>query len=141
MCQNCPQPQGFLAELIDSGLLIDTGVDGLYGRSGLFEEVIARFDDLITRYGGQDGAEIVRFPPAMSRKHFEKSGYLKSFPQLAGTVHAFAGDEQAPSDPELDRLMRRTAQATLLGIALNRLAPPPRDPPPGAAPHAASQAR
>lgn len=81
MCQNCPQPQGFLAELIDSGLLIDTGVDGLYGRSGLFEEVIARFDDLITRHGGQDGAEIVRFPPAMSRKHFEKSGYLKSFPQ------------------------------------------------------------
>lgn len=95
MCQNCPQPQGFLAELIDSGLLIDTGVDGLYGRSGLFEEVIARFDDLITRHGGQDGAEIVRFPPAMSRKHFEKSGYLKSFPQLAGTVHSFAGDERA----------------------------------------------
>ncbi len=63
MCQNCPQPQGFLAELMDNGLLIDTGVDGLYGRSGLFEEVIARFDDLITRYGGQDGAEVVRFPP------------------------------------------------------------------------------
>ncbi len=95
MCQNCEQQQGFLAELIDSGLLIDTGVDGLYGRSGLFEEVIARFDDLITRYGGQDGAEVARFPPAMNRKHFEKSGYLKSFPQLAGTVHSFEGDERA----------------------------------------------
>ncbi len=97
MCQNCQQ-QGFLAELIDSGLLIDTGVDGLYGRSGLFEEVIARFDDLITRYGGQDGAEVARFPPAMNRKHFERSGYLKSFPQLAGTVHAFEGDERAHAE-------------------------------------------
>jgi seryl-tRNA synthetase len=98
MCQNCEQQQGFLAELIDSGLLIDTGVDGLYGRSGLFEEVVARFDDLITRYGGQDGAEVARFPPAMNRKHFEKSGYLKSFPQLAGTVHAFEGDERAHAE-------------------------------------------
>lgn len=95
MCQNCQQQQGFLAELIDSGLLIDTGVDGLYGRSGLFEEVVARFDDLITRHGGQDGAEVARFPPAMNRQHFERSGYLKSFPQLAGTVHAFDGDERA----------------------------------------------
>ncbi|CAN5208940.1 amino acid--[acyl-carrier-protein] ligase [soil metagenome] len=98
MCQNCEQQQGFLAELIDSGLLIDTGVDGLYGRSGLFEEVVARFDDLITRYGGQDGAEVARFPPAMNRKHFEKSGYLKSFPQLAGTVHSFEGDERAHAE-------------------------------------------
>lgn len=98
MCQNCEQQQGFLAELIDSGLLIDTGVDGLYGRSGLFEEVIARFDDLITRYGGQDGAEVARFPPAMNRKHFEKSGYLKSFPQLAGTVHSFEGDERSHAE-------------------------------------------
>ena len=29
-----------LDQLFDAGLLIDTGVDGLYGRSGLFEDVI-----------------------------------------------------------------------------------------------------
>jgi seryl-tRNA synthetase len=27
----------------------------------------------------------------MNRRHFETSGYLKSFPQLAGTVHSFCG--------------------------------------------------
>lgn len=77
--------------LFDAGLLIETGVDGLYGRSGVFEDVIVRFEGLIDRYGGNDGAEAIRFPPGMNRAHFEKSGYMKSFPQLAGTVHSFCG--------------------------------------------------
>lgn len=81
----------FLDRLFDSGLLIETGVDGLYGRSGQFEDVIAAFERLIDRTGGADGAEAIRFPPGMNRAYFEKSGYMKSFPQLAGTVHAFCG--------------------------------------------------
>jgi seryl-tRNA synthetase len=36
----------------------------------------------------------MRFPPAINRQHFEESGYLKSFPQLAGTVHSFAGNDR-----------------------------------------------
>ncbi len=83
----------FLDRLFDSGLLIDTGVDGLYGRSGQFEEVIAAFERLIDKFGGADGAEAMRFPPGMNRAFFEKSGYMKSFPQLAGTVHSFCGSE------------------------------------------------
>ncbi len=82
-------------ELVAAGLLIPTGVDGLYGRSGLFEEVVERFDALVTRWGGQDGAEVMRFPPALNRRYFEESEYLKSFPHLAGTIHSFAGDEKA----------------------------------------------
>ena len=81
----------FLDRLFDSGLLIDTGVEGLYGRSGQFEDVIAAFERLIDRVGGGDNAEAIRFPPGMNRAFFEKSGYMKSFPQLAGTVHAFCG--------------------------------------------------
>lgn len=83
----------FLDRLFESGLLIDTGVDGLYGRSGQFEDVIAAFERLIDRFGGPDGAEAMRFPPGMNRDIFEKSGYMKSFPQLAGTVHSFCGNE------------------------------------------------
>ncbi|WP_181703367.1 amino acid--[acyl-carrier-protein] ligase [Chthonobacter albigriseus] len=83
----------FLDQLFSRGLLIPTGVDGLYGRSGVFEDVITRFDALVSTYGEADGAEVVRFPPGMSRMAFEKSGYLKSFPQLAGTVHSFCGDD------------------------------------------------
>ncbi|MBB6485473.1 amino acid--[acyl-carrier-protein] ligase [Rhizobium lusitanum] len=83
----------FLDRLFDSGLLIDTGVDGLYGRSGLFEDVISAFERLIDKFGGADGAEAIRFPPGMNRAFFETSGYMKSFPQLAGTVHSFCGNE------------------------------------------------
>jgi len=83
---------GFLDELFDKGLLIETGVDGLYGRSGLFEEIGDGFQALVSRYGKADEPEVVRFPPALSRNVFEKSGYMKSFPQLAGTIHCFCGD-------------------------------------------------
>lgn len=84
----------FRDALIAHGLLLPMGVDGLYGRSGVFENVIERFNDLVTRHGGQDGAEIMRFPPAINRQDFEDSGYLKSFPQLAGTVHSFMGNDR-----------------------------------------------
>lgn len=82
-----------LDRLFASGLLIETGVEGLYGRSGAFEDVITAFGKLIDRYGGADGAEEISFPPGMNRAYFEKSGYMKSFPQLAGTVHSFCGCE------------------------------------------------
>ncbi|MCL6708463.1 amino acid--[acyl-carrier-protein] ligase [Pseudomonas sp. R2.Fl] len=85
--------RNFLDRLFETGLLIDTGVEGLYGRSGQFEDVIAAFERLIDRYGKADGAEAIRFPPGMNRAYFEKSGYMKSFPQLAGTVHSFCGCE------------------------------------------------
>jgi len=85
----------FRSALIAAGLLIPTGVDGLYGRSGVFEDVVERFNDLISAWGREDGAEVMRFPPALARHHFERSEYLKSFPHLAGTIHSFAGDERA----------------------------------------------
>ncbi|MCY1707061.1 amino acid--[acyl-carrier-protein] ligase [Pannonibacter sp. SL95] len=82
-----------LDRLFDAGLLIDTGVDGLYGRSGAFEDVIQRFEGLISAFGSSSPSEVIRFPPGMNRSHFEGSGYMKSFPQLAGTVHSFCGCE------------------------------------------------
>jgi seryl-tRNA synthetase len=84
----------YLCDLVKHGLLIATGVDGVYGRSGAFEDIVERVDHAITRWGSGDGAEIMRFPPALSRQHFEASDYLRSFPQLAGTVHSFIGDER-----------------------------------------------
>jgi seryl-tRNA synthetase len=83
----------FLDRLFDAGLLIETGVDGLYGRSGQFEDVIAAFERLIDKVASGDGAEAMRFPPGMAMAYFEKSGYMKSFPQLAGTVHSFCGND------------------------------------------------
>jgi seryl-tRNA synthetase len=82
-----------LDQLIAERLLIPTGVDGLYGRSGVFEDVIARFEALVTSIGARDRPEVLRFPPAMTRDQLQASGYMKSFPQLAGTVHSFCGGD------------------------------------------------
>ena len=88
-----PEPRSFLDRLFDRGLLVRTGVDGLYARSGAFESIVEAIDRLATELGAKDGAETLRFPPAMARSAFERSGYLKGFPNLAGTVHCFCGNE------------------------------------------------
>ena len=58
----------YLDQVIGAGLLIPTGVDGLYGRSGAFEDVICRFEALVTAEGAKDRPEVIRFPPAMTRR-------------------------------------------------------------------------
>ena len=60
----------------------------------MFEEVIERFERLVTRIGAPDKATRIHFPPGMGRATLEKSGYMKSFPQLAGCVHSFMGGER-----------------------------------------------
>jgi seryl-tRNA synthetase len=90
--------QQFLQDLIFEGHLLPSGEPGLYGRGAAFEEVRTRFDDLITRTGSVDQPETPRFPPLIPRHVLEKSGYLRSFPQLAGAVFSFGGDESAARD-------------------------------------------
>jgi len=85
----------FLDRLIVGGLLIPTGVDGLYGRSERFERIVEALEALVTREGRADGAERVRFPPAMPREQFARGDYMRSFPHLAGSIHCFCGDERA----------------------------------------------
>lgn len=92
----------FREELVGHGLLIETGVPGLYGRGGAFEDVQNAVDALITRTAAPDGSESVRFPPLLPRRQLEDSGYLRSFPHLAGTIFAFGGTEaDAASQEEL----------------------------------------
>jgi seryl-tRNA synthetase len=83
----------FLAELIDRGLLLDTGVPGLYGHGPRFEEVRRRLEALVSAAGAAEGADSMRFSPLLPRRQLERSGYLASFPHLAGSVYAFAGNE------------------------------------------------
>jgi len=69
-----------------------SGVDGLHARTALFERVVDGMQALITRHR-ETGVEVLRFPPVMSRRNLEKSGYLHSFPHLLGTVCCLHGDE------------------------------------------------
>ncbi len=90
--------QGYRDELLDAGLLIATGVDGLYGRSGCFEGIVSALEHLVTRAGADQAASVVRFAPVVPRPVFERSDYLRSFPNLTGSVHTFDGDDRAHAD-------------------------------------------
>jgi seryl-tRNA synthetase len=70
------------------------GSDGVYARTALYEDIIERLAAYISRQR-DSRAEVLRFPPVMSRHQVEKSGYLKSFPNLLGCVCSLHGSEAA----------------------------------------------
>src|SRR5580658_2237970 len=77
---------------IAEALLLPTGIDGVYARTALFEKIADGLGVLISSYREAD-TEVLRFPPVMSRRQLEKSGYLKSFPHFLGCVSCLGGDE------------------------------------------------
>ncbi len=79
-------------ESLASALFHSLGVDGVYARTALYLGVLDRLEAYITRLR-EPQVEILRFPPVMSRSQLEKSGYLKSFPNLLGCVCALHGSE------------------------------------------------
>ena len=85
-------------ELVRHRLLVPMGARGVYGFGADFDRVLQHFDAFITRIARTDGARVIRFPTLLPRATLERSGYLKSFPHLAGFVHAFGGDERAHAE-------------------------------------------
>src|ERR1700722_8686198 len=77
---------------IAEALLLPTGIDGVYARTAIFEQVVGGLSALISRYC-EPNTEVLRFPPVMSRRQVEKSGYLKSFPHFLGCVSCLGGEE------------------------------------------------
>lgn len=95
----------FSAELVERGLLVETGVPGVYGRGGDFEDAREALAALVTRRGAAEDPEQLRFPPLLPRHDLETVGYLKSFPHLAGSVFAFDGSEEQAAE-QYDRACR-----------------------------------
>jgi seryl-tRNA synthetase len=89
-----PERVAFLNELIEHGLLVGNGVPGVFARGPQFETVRLGIDGLVTRTAAAESPEGMFFPPLIPREQLETSGYLGSFPHLAGTVFAFDGNEQ-----------------------------------------------
>lgn len=88
----------FLTELVRAGHLIPSGVPGLYGRSGTFEGVIEHFERYVSRVGADQRAEVMKFPPILSRRVYERTDHVETMPQLLGSVHSFFGAEAEHSD-------------------------------------------
>jgi seryl-tRNA synthetase len=90
--QLAASPEELLAKLFTP-----MNLEGVYGRSGCYEDVV----DGLGRYINglrPKGAEVFRFPPVVSRAMVEKSGYLKSFPHLLGCVCALGTDVRRVTD-------------------------------------------
>jgi seryl-tRNA synthetase len=85
----------FYSGLVKHGLIIPTDVKGAYGRGRVFEDIVRRFNDLVSRISEADGAEEMMFPPVLSRRLVEKLDYMDNFPQLAGSVHSFSGNDSS----------------------------------------------
>ena len=96
----------FRDELIEAELLVPSSVEGLYGRSGEFEDIIDTIDDAVKAAGDAEhgySAPRFRFPPVFPREAFERTDYIASFPNLTGAINTFDGDNKAHAALLADR--------------------------------------
>jgi seryl-tRNA synthetase len=80
-------------DAIAPALFRSMGVDGVYARSAIYEQIVERLAAMISQHR-EPQMEVIRFPPVMSRHQLEKSGYLSSFPNLLGCVCSLHGTER-----------------------------------------------
>lgn len=81
----------FRKALLDAGLLIDTGVQGVYGHGEGFEAIRRGLERLLERAAAAEGALSLSFSPVMAFEGLRRSGYLDSFPHLATGVFGLEG--------------------------------------------------
>lgn len=84
----------FRDALVAAGHLVPLGVEGVFGRSEAFEAVVEGIERLVTARGADQGATRLRFPPILPRHDLERTDYLRSFPDLAGSIHSFRGGDR-----------------------------------------------
>lgn len=86
-------PEEFRNQLLENRLLYATSVDGLYQRSALFESIVLGLEGMIRDLGRVYSPEERYLPAVMPRADFERTDYLRSFPDLTGSVEVFTGDD------------------------------------------------
>jgi seryl-tRNA synthetase len=84
----------FRDELFAAGILLPMKTAGLVGRSAVFERVVAGVVNAAVRAGAPFKATGLAFPPVLPKRVIEKTDYLRSFPDMLGSVHAFTGNER-----------------------------------------------
>lgn len=84
---------GFYQGLVRNGLIVPVGVQGAFGRGAVFEDVLERFNGMVSKLSAADGAEHFTFPPVINRQVLQKVHYLDSFPHLCGAVYSFFGKD------------------------------------------------
>lgn len=86
------------AALLDAGLLVATGVDGLYHRSEGFERVLHGVEEYAAAQRVVPDAPRRWLPPLLPRADFLRTDYVRSFPDLMGSVDVFSGGDADHKD-------------------------------------------
>lgn len=88
-----PSAAAFRDALLSAGLLHATSVDGLVHRSGTFEDVLRSVETYSAAQRAVAGAPIRWFPPLLPRQDFLDTDYVRSFPDLIGSIDVFRGND------------------------------------------------
>lgn len=82
-------------ELLTTGILRESSVPGLYQRSATFESVLRGIEGLVRATGAEAGGvePLFYLPPVMPRENFMRTDYLRSFPDMIGSVETFQGGD------------------------------------------------
>ena len=83
-CTHHFEPEHLHATL--SQLFMPSGVDGVYGRTGVYESVVEALAALISRHRPDRCGSLPLPAGDEPRASLEKQGYLQSFPNLIGAV-------------------------------------------------------
>ena len=86
-------PADLRAALVDAGVLHLTSVDGVHHGSGPWELVVRGVEHHAIVQRVVEDAGQRWFPPVMPRADFVRTDYLRSFPDLVGSVAVFAGGD------------------------------------------------
>jgi seryl-tRNA synthetase len=81
----------FRDALLDATILVASNVQGVYGKGSSFVAVFDGVDRFVTEVGRSEAPEVYRFPPVLAREHLVRTDYLRSFPDLVGSIHGFEG--------------------------------------------------
>ena len=73
----------YMAELVEAGLLIPTGVPGINGRSAAFEWIVEGIVRAVAHRSAADSAELVRFPDRKSTRLNSSHPRLSRMPSSA----------------------------------------------------------
>ncbi|HEY0641407.1 MAG TPA: hypothetical protein VGD67_27575 [Pseudonocardiaceae bacterium] len=73
------------------GRPVPTEAPGVYLYPESFERIVALLRTGIAALAADEPFLRLAVPPVISRRTIEHAGYVKTFPQLLGTVHSFAG--------------------------------------------------
>ena len=73
---------------------IGTAAKGIYISPAPYERIVTALRQTVEAMAAPEALPSVTVPPVISREVVERAGYVRSFPQLVGTVHSFRGDRR-----------------------------------------------